>query len=206
MSDTAPASERVRRRPLRASVYFLGLVFALCVGGAIYLWQGVGSTSVYGAARDLPAFQRIEETDIRRVEVRSSAVPDHATTVRDALLGHYTVGPVRQDDPFDTSQLGPVLPEQTLDSARVIGLRASVADAVDGRLARGDQVDILLSSPTVTRGRATSIRNAVVLDVIKRSTYYVLVFALTTAGESDLLRAGGRGRVFFSRTAPFRRP
>jgi hypothetical protein len=93
-----------------------------------------------------------------------------------------------------------------LHSARVIGLRASVADAVDGRLARGDQVDILLSSPAGAHVRGTSIRNALVLDVIKRSSYYVLVFAMPATSENDLLNAGGPARIFFSRTVPFRRP
>jgi Flp pilus assembly protein CpaB len=180
------------------------LLLLLCAVGAIYLWRGVGSTSVYTAARDLPAYHRIREQDVRRQDVRSSGLPDHAVTVRDAVVGHYTLGAVRQDDLFDSSKVGPVLNDQALDERHVIGLRGSLADVLNDQLAPGDRVDVLLSPrqrDAATRG--VRLHDVLVLDVeeARDPRSFVIVVAVSATDEQAMLRAAGSTRALISRVS-----
>jgi len=159
---------------------------------------------MYTAARDLPAYHFIREDDVRRDEIRSSELPDHAVTARDALLRHYTVNSISQDDPFDSTKLGPIVDEQALERRSVVGLSGSSADVLNGKLARGDLVDVLLSPKEAGTGRGARLQELLVLDVDKRSKNardYVIVLAVSASEERLILRSAGSARAFFSRSA-----
>lgn len=202
-NDHAPENGG-RARPRRGSTYFIGLLVLLCAAGAIYLWRGVKTTATYTAARSLPAYHRIREEDLRRDEVRSSDLPEDAVTVPGAALGHYTLTNVHQDDPFDATKLGPALSEQALAGRHVIGLPGSSSDVLNGQLARGDRIDVLLSPRQEGAGRGARLRRLLVLDLQRGSAGtrdYVVVLAVSDAHERRMLEAAGSTRAFFTRVA-----
>jgi hypothetical protein len=200
---------RSRGRPYRASTYFWLVVVAACVVGALYLWKGVGTRFIYAAARDLPAYHQITERDVRRVPVRSSESPEKSTVDREALLDRYTLGPVAQDKPFDTSKVGPVLSPRRLARARIVGLGASHADVIGGRLARGDRVNLLFPNRAGGDRRPVQLERLLMLDVRKRpgsAAHYVVVLAVSGTDEEIFMAAAVRDGAFFTRAAPYRRP
>jgi Flp pilus assembly protein CpaB len=194
------------RRPRRASTYFLLAVFLASAAGGLYLWRGIGTRPVYAAAVDLPAFHQVGVSDVRLTQVRSSRLPAHATSDRNDLLGHYTLGAIRQDHPFDVDHLGPVVPAGALDGQLVTGLTASAAEVGGGTFARGDRIDILLSSTeSAVSSQNSVLKQVLVLDVKpvgKQLGSFVLISALSRLDESKLLAAGGTARVFVLRVSP----
>jgi hypothetical protein len=208
--DAGAGRPRRIRRPLRASTYFWLLVLLACAGGGIYLWRGIGTREVYGADIDLPAYHQIAQSDVRKIRLRSTDVPNHATDNRNDLIGRYTLGEVRQDRPFETDNLGPILTGVELSKLRIVGLPASAADTNGGTLARGDRIDILLSSTAVNGGaHSATLSGVVVIDVRpddNQSGKFVLMSGLSVADEAKLLSAGGTARIFILRVAPYTPP
>ena len=210
VASAKPPETRPVSRPHRASTYLLLLVLFMSVAGTVYLWtQTTDSQDVYAAARDLPAYHRITEADVRRVRIQSSDVPGHPAVARDSLLGRYTLVAVSQDTLFDTSRLGPRLEPALFARAGVTGLEASGADVMNGRLARGDMVDVLLSPQSPKVARATRLRAAVILDVSRQSAdanRYAVVLLISKGDETQLEQAGGSARAFFIRVASYQAP
>lgn len=207
MAAAEPWAETgARGRPSRASAYFLGVLLVLTAAGALYLWRGVAPVPVYTAARDLPAYHQVREQDLRRDDVRPSELPDQVFTVREALLGRYTLSALRQDAPFDSAKMGPILPTPALDGEHVVGLPGSRSDVLGGRLARGDRVDLLLSPREAGEPPGARLRNLLVLDVrrpLGADALWVVVVAVPPTVERALLRSAGRTRALFVRTSSF---
>lgn len=195
-----------RRRAHRASTYFLIGVLLVCALGGWYLWyRGLAVRTVYVAARDLPTYHQITAADVQKSNVRSDQVPSQATAHMSDLVGGYTLVPVQRGRALSLNELGPKLPVGTLAKQLVVGLPASVSDIGGGAVARGDRVDILLSSTAANHARNGVLRGAVVLDVKpigKQPSQFVIVCAFPASDEKILLAAGGTARIFVARVFP----
>ncbi len=134
---------------------------------------------------------------MRRDDVRAPEVPGHAVTVRDAVLGRYTLAAQRQDEPFDSTKLGLAVSAKALERRRVVGLPGTPADVLNGRLTRGDRVDLLLSPKEAGTEGGTRLRGLLVLDVQGRSEdarQYVIVLRCVAGAVPDWRTFGSRPR------------
>lgn len=211
---SAPPDDADRRRwvrkPRRLSTYGFVALGVIAAAGTIYLTVGDRTVVVYGAGSDLPAYHQIAEPEVRRLELPASEIPEHAVRDRETLIGHYTLRAVRQDRAIDRSQVGPQLAMGTLVRRGIVGFATSSADVLDGRLARGDRVDVLLPARTPSgRQSAAALKGALVLDVRQDSAAagrYAIIVALARAERLALMASAGTSRLRLVRVATYRRP
>jgi SAF domain-containing protein len=137
-----------RRRPRRASTYFLVLVAGTALVGSLYLRSTRGSEEALAAAFDLPRYHQITQSDIRTVTV-AKGTSDGLTRNRNDLLGHYTVDQVHQDRPLSPSDLGPRLPSGALAADRTVALLTSTT-TIGAVAGRGDRVDLVFAADGLT--------------------------------------------------------
>lgn len=186
------------RPPYRASVYFLLGVVALTAAGVWYLWPRTQVNHiVYAAVTDVPAYHQITAANIQKKEVPSGQAPGHTTANPDDLIGRYTLVATSRGQPFDLDELGPRLTPGILAAQIVVGLQATIADVDGGTIARGDHIDVLLSSTATQNPRDGVLPGALVLDMKPgQPGQVVLVCAFPEKYENVLLAAGGTARIF----------
>jgi Flp pilus assembly protein CpaB len=185
-------------------------VLSACALGAGYLWfHSTRTRAVQVAAADLPAFHQITSADLSVTAVPLEEVPSRATSSSTALVGRYTLTPTRRGRPYNLDNLGPRLPANALADRVVISLATTTTDVGDGLVARGDTVDILLSSTSTDHPRSGLLRQVLVLDVrpdAKRPDQVAVVCAVGRSDEMSLLDAGGTARLFIVRVTPSSSP
>lgn len=205
-SNQGSAVSTPRRRPRRASTYFLIGVLAACAIGGWYLWQrGLTTRTVCVATADLPAYDQITPADVRKAELPSDEIPSQAVADPSELVGRYTLAAARRYRPIDLAELGPRLPSGTLAQQLVVGLPVSISEIAGGAVAPGDRVDILLSSTAASSPRNGVLRRVLVLDVKSGGNQpgqFVIVCAIPEMDEDTLLAAGGTARIFIARVPP----
>ncbi len=185
---------------------FLLVLFVAVVGSSYLLWGGSRSVQ-YVATRALPPYHQITEQDLRRAEVPRGRRADAAVTDIDALLGRYTLSAVAHDAPVLKDRVGPELPEGALEDLSVVGLSASHADALQGRLTAGDRVHLALASDGPSNP-PTRIEDVLVIDVQRNPAAadsqgpYVVALAIDTAAEQRLLLTD-KTEVTYVRSEPY---
>lgn len=181
------------------------LVFAIAC--AFYLFQRRTTTAGFVAAADLPAFHQLEERDIRRSEVSAADLPDGTVRSRSELIGHYTMGRVQQDHPFDRAGLGPELPPHSVTGMAIMGLDLTPASSLGGTLSAGDLVTIV----QVPDGKGLApvasdrIRQVRVLAVVKDQKA-ILVALNPDQAKAFSSGAASRPRILVLRTTPYSGP
>lgn len=181
-------------------------VIGLTLAGAAYLRAEVGAKVVV-AARDLPAYHRLAQADLREENVSRGSVPDGAEVDRDAILGKYTTSRVLHDQPLRRAALGPRLDDAPTSELVVTALNATPGQALNGALARGDQVRLLLSADAVHRP-PVAIAGVLVLDVSPPEgdrPQYVLTFGLNGV-QRDLYTGTEWTRWELVREKPYEQP
>jgi len=181
-------------------------VVLLAAAGVAYLVLTSGNEEVYVADVDLPAYHQIAQSDVRVKSVDRADVPADAVRERATLVGRYTLTATSQDQPFQVTKLGPLLPEQSLQGP-ITALPSSSETTMGGQLARGDVVDILLSrngtaDPPLTNRKVSGAR---VLDIIEGPKAAVIV-AITPLSIEDLMAARGSSTVVVVRVQPYAGP
>lgn len=154
---------------------------------------------------DLPAYHQITERDVEIKPVDRHQLPADAVRDRDTLLGRYTLASIRQDQPFQSSQLGPRLPDAAIIDKPIIALPWSPETTIGGRLARGDRVDILLSSNNGAQTTGPKITNVSVLDVIDGKGAAVIV-AIPASSVDGFTAARGSSTIVVVRVRPYGTP
>lgn len=205
-AGVAPGGQRPLP-PIRVSHAIFVLVALIAAGGVAYLSFTSGAEEVYVADVDLPAYHQITERDVEIKPVDRHQLPADAVRDRDALLGRYTLASIRQDQPFRSGQLGPRLPDVTIIDKAIVALPWSPETTIGGRLARGDRVDILLSSNNNPGAQAAGLRltNVLVLDVIDGKNAAVIV-AIPTSSIDGLAAARGSSMIVVVRVRPYGAP
>ncbi len=185
---------------------FVLAAIGLTLAGAVYL-RVQGGVSVAVATNDLPAYHQLAQTDVELREVPRSDVPDDAILDPDLLRGRYTTGPVGTGEPLRRDTLGPPLHDEALTGLVVSTLSASPAQTLNGALASGDRVQLVLAAdsdnqPPVSLGRV------LVLDVTAPGTGrgdYLLTVGLD-AGQRRDYTATDWNRWWLVRTESFDLP
>lgn len=163
---------------------------------------------IYTAARDLPAYHQVSQSDVRTSRIRSSDSPAHSTENRADLVGHYTTTAVAQDRPFNLDNIGPLLPTNSLSGRSIVGLTAP-ADSVKGIVARGDRIDVLVASTATVSPHNGLLRQILALDVKTGNSgeaSLTVVCAISQSDQSMLLSTTGTGRVLVVRSTPYSFP
>jgi Flp pilus assembly protein CpaB len=202
-AEAAPVGQRPLP-PIRVSHVIFVVVAFIAVGGIAYLSFTSGAEEVYVADGDLPAYHQITERDVEIKLVDRHRLSADAVRDRDTLLGRYTLASIRQDQPFQSGQLGPHLPEATITDKAIVALPWSPETAIGGRLARGDRVDILLSSNNNPGAQAAGLKltNVLVLDVIDGKNAAVIV-AIPASSIDGFAAARGSSTIVVVRVRPY---
>ncbi|MGH8614771.1 MAG: SAF domain-containing protein [Gammaproteobacteria bacterium] len=191
--------------PIRVSHAIFIVVALIAAGGVAYLNFTSGAEEVYVADVDLPAYHQITERDVEIKPVDRHQLPADAVRDRDTLLGRYTLASIRQDQPFQSGQLGPRLPDAIIDKP-IVALPWSPETTIGGRLARGDRVDILLSSNNIgAQAAGSKLTNVLVLDVIDGKNAAVIV-AISASSIGELAAARGSSTIVVVRVRPYGAP
>ncbi|MEV4260554.1 SAF domain-containing protein [Kribbella sp. NPDC049584] len=151
-------------------------VVLVAVAGGLYLSLTSGTTQIYVADVDLPAYHQLTQDDLelRAVERRRlppDAVPESA---REGLLGRYTTRAVKQGQPLRTDSCGPQLRTGAIASA-IVAMPWTAETSLGGQLARGDQVKVLFSPNEESTPEAHHIVDALVVDLISGSSVVLSV-------------------------------
>lgn len=199
-SYVAAVNDSRLKRPIRASRTAMIVVGVFALLGVGYLTVTSGTTDVYVAAEDLPAYRQLTQADVRVLAVNRRDVPDDAAHDRNALIGRYTLTATDADRPFRTGQLGPRLAPRAIRSA-VVALPATPETTLGERLARGDRVDVLMSSKDEP---ATELRltDVLVLDIVNSA----VVVATTPSDAGTFAAARGSSAIVVVRTNPYSGP
>jgi Flp pilus assembly protein CpaB len=151
---------------------------------------------------DLAAYHQLKSEDVLEIRISRDRLPDSFAKNRSQLVGRYVVTSARRGRAISLNSLGPVLPADILSDRRLIALPATTADTGSGMLARGDRVDLLLSSTVAESPRNAVLRDVVVLDIKQLANQpgnLSVVYAVRRSDEPGLLAAGGTARVFILR-------
>lgn len=181
------------------------MVALVAAAGLSYLTFTSGTEAVYVADIDLPAYHQLTQDDIRLAAVDRRRVPPDSVHEgdRDRLLGRYTTIAVQQDQPFQINLVGPRLSIGAIKSS-IVAIPWSPETSIGGRLARGDQVDILLSpnQPAKDAPPARRIAEVLVLDLVDGPNASVIV-AMAPTDVDELMARRGSSTVLVVRTRPY---
>ncbi|GII29131.1 SAF domain-containing protein [Planotetraspora mira] len=177
------------------------LLSAVILGGIVILIAARHPQKVYVATADLPAFHRVTERDIRLQEMPAEDLPQEPMNNPDSLVGRYTLAPLTKDKPFAESSLGPLLARTDLDGMLFTSIKATSETTLGGRLARGDHVNVLLST-TAPDTTSAQLTNVLVVDVTRE----VVVVAITADESKTMLNALGTSHVSVARLRAYVRP
>ena len=137
----------------------LGLVLTLAV------LRGHGASErVLVAARDLEAGTVVRPGDLRSASLRTGdAIAARLVPARReaAVRGHVITAPTRAGDPILASQ---IRTRATDDGRRAMSIPVDRARAVDGRLAPGDRVDVVVAADGAARVVAADLEVLAVDD------------------------------------------
>ncbi len=209
MASAGSTEGRRTRRSLRLSSMILVAAGLFGVGGVVYLIFTSGTSLVYVAGVDIPAYHQIVQADLRLAPVdRRKTPPDaYAADQRDVLVGRYTTTAVHQDKPFRAEELGPRLPLNSLRDS-VLALPMTSETTLGGRLARGDLIDILLSangSDDGARRPGQRIAGARVLDLTAGPNAAVVV-EVTSTSVTQFVAVRGSSTLTVARTRAYSEP
>lgn len=176
--------------------------------GFVYLFLTSGTEDIYVAAVDIPVYHQITQSDVREKTVDQRDIPRHAVRKRAVLVGRYTLKAVRQDEPFQASKLGPLLPKRSLRKP-IVALPFTPETTLGGQLANGDLVDVLLSgNATNIPPRADrTINNVRTLDIVEDGPNPAVIVTMTQLGVRKLAAVRGSSTVIvLVRTQPYEGP
>jgi hypothetical protein len=95
--------------------------------------------------KNLPAFHIISVRDVRPLRLLPSRAPRDALMTASSVIGRVTLTEINANRPVTRSELGPAVKGVTGDLT-VIGVPATAAMALDGRLNAGDRLGIFVST------------------------------------------------------------
>ena len=165
----------------RTRLIFIGFL-ALALGLLASIWayrtlqersgaSRVGMQQVAVAAADISVGTRIQEKDVRMVEVSTDATPPGAFGSTKRLLGRGAVLPIAQGEFFISGKnlasenAGSGLPSMIPSGMRAVSVRVNDGSSVGGFVQPGTRVDVLMTG-TSGSGEAqtmTVLRNVAVL-------------------------------------------
>ncbi len=190
-------------RPWRLSWLVWVVTLALTAAGVLWLTATNDTVEVYVAVRDLPVYHQVTSADVEPARIAAGDVPNDAVRDGKVLPGAYTLRAIEKGSTYRREQLGPRLPDGTLDGP-LVGVRATPETTMGDRLARGDRVDVLLPPVSgATRGERQS--GLLVVDLVDGRNAAVILRA-PTADDLDLLALRRSDGPVIIRTSPYAAP
>lgn len=171
------------------------------IGGYLVLDFSRQPVTVYVASADLPAFCQVKQSDVRKSSISQSDLPPGTLRGRDALLGRYTLKQIKQDKPYTSAGMGPLLPTSALDKLSFVAIKSSTEVTLGGRLGRGDRIDVLLSA-TSKEFSSEKMKNVLVIDLTKDA----VIIGVTASQAKTFMRLRGTARISVVRTVAYSRP
>ena len=187
------AAPRLARPTLSLLVGVLVLV-ATVLGTLVLIERDQGVVPAYRLIRSVSAFHIIASEDVEIANVRQGSGAAPATSVLGRLMLHSG----RAGDTLYEGDLGSTSPEGAIVSGgKIVGIPATAAQAMAGRLERGSRVVVTMSeSPNESL-------DATLLDLVSEANGsdrpYVMLVAVVNATDSQLSQlASGRVAVSVS--------
>lgn len=150
-------------------------------------------------AKTLPAYRPIVTDDFAEKEMPEAQIPTDAVRQRDELIGYCPLQPLIANQPISRSVL---VEQKYLTDTIAVGIQATPAMTLGGRLKAGDIADILLVSDegATSTTLPTSIvwENILILDVrsvtASDDRSFVVVIALPKTFEMEFATASSQTR------------
>jgi hypothetical protein len=190
-------------RPWRLSWLVWVVALALTAAGVLWLTVTSDTVEVYIAIRDLPVYHQVTSADVELARIGASDMPDDAVRDGKVLPGAYTLRAVEKGSTYRRGQLGPRLPDGTLDGP-LVAVRAAPETTMGDRLARGDRVDVLLP-PGSGAARGKRLSGLLVVDLVDGRNAAVILRA-PTGDDLDLLALRRSDGPVIVRTGPYAAP
>jgi Flp pilus assembly protein CpaB len=199
------AEQRSGRPPrrIRLSALFVAIVLVTAGIGYVYLRSARHLVAIYVAARDLPVYYQITQSDVESVSVPAGQIPTRAVLDRADLVDHYTLRAVPQGGAFNKQLLGPRLLPGVLDRVVLVGLESSAQTTLGGELANGDRVDILLSATGASESQRPVTMNGVLVLAVQHGA---VIVAVSAADERLLACRLGTSQLAVVRTGAYSEP
>lgn len=201
----APELTTTRTRRSRWSRGHVLMVAAGLAGGVLTfaLLRGADGRDQFAiAAHDLEPGTVLDAADVRWTDgTLDSGIPVLQPNELDAYVGHVVVRPIAAGELVSPHAL---LPESAPDGLRAVSVPIDKARAVNGDLAPGDRVDVLLAGDT---GAAVVVAAAKVLDVndhdggaLGGAQQFSITLAVDEPGARALADALADGDVLLARS------
>jgi len=181
------------RGPFRLSLVVWLVAGVIGAGGVLYLVVDSDTEVVYVAAHDLPAYHQLTRDDVRMTAVRTREVPDDAIRDQRVLLDRYTLAPIQRNRPYGQARLGPRLAPGSL-AGPLVAVSAAPETTMGGRIARGDQVDVVMSE--------TRLRDVLVVDLVDGPKAAVIL-QIPASEVADVAPVRGENGLVIVRTRPY---
>jgi len=168
----------------------LGLFVSMYVYKTLQKGAGAGteqSTQVIVAADDLQVGARVEEHDIKIIDIPASDLPPNAPRKRSDVIGHGVIIPISKGEFILPSKLagenaGAGLPSLIPPGMRAVSVRVNEVVSVAGFVTPGTRVDVLLTG-TPTGGTGDQQTTTVLQNVAVLASGHTL--ERTASGEAQ---------------------
>jgi Flp pilus assembly protein CpaB len=208
--NSAISPQPARKRPIDRVAWIVWIVLFVGISLGAYALRQLGSSQavVWVAAKDLPAYHLIVDTEVISTTVTSSALPGDALSVDTSPLGIYTRKPISANQVLQHAGLIiPNDPALTLDTAPV-SIPASAAMTFNRELSSGTLVTVWAVFPTEDPGvNRTELLfpQVLVLDVgpiepgeDAQTHPYVVILAVPVSHQAEVLAAAASGSLTFT--------
>lgn len=208
--NSAVSPKLAKKRPIDRAAWIVWIVLFVGIGLGAYAIRQLGSSQAVAwvAAKDLPAYHLILDTEVISTTVALSSLPQNALSVDTSPFGTYTRKPLSANQVLQ--QAGLVIPNDpalTLDTAPV-SIPASAAMTFNGELSSGTLVTVWAVFPTDDPGvNRTELLfpQALVLDVGQieqgedtQTRPYVVILAVPISHQLEVLAAAASGSLTFT--------
>lgn len=142
---------------------------------------------------NVPAFHVLSAADVRPLWWPEARIPADAVKSASAAVGHVTMTSLAADKPITASELGPAAAAHR-GALSVVGVPATGAMALDGALASGQAVEVIVNSKAPDPGHV----RVLVLSVSRTGTGdrpYVVLVAIPARTPRSVIAAMGAGNV-----------
>jgi flagella basal body P-ring formation protein FlgA len=169
------------------------LIVAAAVAGelVIRLGQHDRLEQFVAPVQDVPAFHVLSAADVRPLWRPAAEIPRGAMLGTAGVVGHVTMTALAANQPITLSELGPEA-DGRRGGLTVVGIPATAAMTMNGRLTPGETVDVLAA------GGAGRYIRVLVLSLTRSgagSRPYVLLVAIPPRTPRKVVAALGSGTV-----------
>src|SRR5690625_54126 len=167
--------KKKRGKGIAMTFFSFGFVVLFVAGVYLYTQNQIDPTVAYEFAREIPVNTQIERSDLKPVNIPSSAVNESMALDIDEIVGKYNNARVFPGQYVHRSNLvegEEVDPFESIDLSKLrkVTIPANYVDALGGDIQRGDRVDLIYVGSENKDGKAFSYSRTVMNNVLVYAT------------------------------------